>query len=813
MHSRPLTNLALGVVLSLVGSTGLHAQTIVGYVLEQETRRPLAGAFVVLEDSAGNRHGAVLAHEDGRFALRAPAAGRYLLVTRLIGYEDAVTGPVTLEVGQTLRQTLEVPVRAVSLEDIRVEVGKRCQRRPSSDSGLAQLWDEAKKALEIAEWSQAQNVLRFHIVEHRKELDAASLRVVGIRESGKHGYFNSSPYLSRPAEELAERGYIQAAPDGEGWDHFGPDAAALLSDAFLDGHCFRVHPAADAERVGLAFEPVTGQQLPDIQGVLWLNRTTAEVERLEFTYVNLPYPHGDWSQVGGTVDFERLSTGVWIVRQWGIRMPRTAAQTGGYGGDPARLTLQTLTEQGARVMRVRTRSGEVLSEATGATLFGEVVDGTTGRGVEGAKVELTPTGRQATTGPDGTYRLAGLPGGTFRVEVTHEHLDLLGGEPVRRDVQLLEGRAARLALEAPIVELARAFCGREQGAPDPVVLYGNVRDADEGSAVPGAVVRVFGPAGESRVGTDESGRYAHCVDRADAVELAAAEAWNAFGDPDAADRLTVRSLDGALIHADLTLRSREVPTSSNGSDMAARRAHSSAVIGTVLRDDDRSPIPGAMVTVRDTTGEAVYSGVSDEHGRFRFAHPDRTTRDWRLSVEHIAYGRTEQALEFGPGEHLTVEIPLTDQAIELAPIVVRERRRGLLVDVGFYDRVESGMGIYVERGEIERRGASRLTDLMQGRSGLRVVQTGRMTHDVRVAGLQRFKGDCQPSIWVDGSLMRAGGEPRLGTGDEPLQPQLSDIIAPHLVEGVEVYTGPAGLPVQYGGSEAMCGVLVIWTRR
>jgi outer membrane receptor for ferrienterochelin and colicin len=33
------------------------------------------------------------------------------------------------------------------------------------------------------------------------------------------------------------------------------------------------------------------------------------------------------------------------------------------------------------------------------------------------------------------------------------------------------------------------------------------------------------------------------------------------------------------------------------------------------------------------------------------------------------------------------------------------------------------------------------------------------------------------------------------------------------IEGIEVYKGAAQLPAEFGGSNSMCGVVAIWTKR
>lgn len=348
------------VAILLTAAWPLAAQTVVGRVVEEGTLRPLEGAFVVLEDEAGRRHRGVLSDAEGWFALRAAEPGRFRLVAELIGYAGVRTEALDLDAGQTVERALTVRVEAVSLDGIQVETGARCRPRPGSGPGTARLWDEARKALEVARWSDSERMLRFSVVEFRRELDATTLGVISESERVRHGFSDRSPYRSIPAAELEAGGYIQESEGGER-DYYAPDARVLLSDSFLATHCFRVEAdRADPGLVGLGFEPVPERRLPDIRGALWLDRGTGELKRLEFHYVNAPPPLGDWPQVGGRVEFERLATGVWIVRRWRIRMPLKAAMTGGYGGSSRELALVALVEEGAEVRSARSRQGGAL---------------------------------------------------------------------------------------------------------------------------------------------------------------------------------------------------------------------------------------------------------------------------------------------------------------------------------------------------------------------------------------------------------------------------------------------------------------------
>jgi len=71
---------------------------------------------------------------------------------------------------------------------------------------------------------------------------------------------------------------------------------------------------------------------------------------------------------------------------------------------------------------------------------------------------------------------------------------------------------------------------------------------------------------------------------------------------------------------------------------------------------------------------------------------------------------------------------------------------------------------------------------------------------------------CPVVFYLDGIKLNATAG--LGTelmGREKLEAVLR--LSPSQIEGVEVYKGAAQLPAEFGGSDAECGVIAVWTRR
>ncbi len=175
-----------------------------------------------------------------------------------------------------------------------------------------------EKALQAAHITGQQRLLRVTLSRYERELDASS-GTLNRERTWTVSRTTERPFVSLPAAELARYGYVRFERDG-GATFFAPDAEVLLSDSFLDSHCFRVVRGDDPTLVGLSFEPHGRRRSPDIQGVLWLDRSSAELRHLEFGYTHLPAGLRS-NRVGGRLTFERVPSGQWLVRRWWIRMP------------------------------------------------------------------------------------------------------------------------------------------------------------------------------------------------------------------------------------------------------------------------------------------------------------------------------------------------------------------------------------------------------------------------------------------------------------------------------------------------------------
>lgn len=318
----------VGTVLVLLGiptlfADRLGAQTVLGTAVDGSDGTPVAGAFVILVDAeSGVERDRGLTTRAGTFRLASGRPGSYLLRLQRIGFETLVTEPFPLDDGEVLSRRLQVSSSPIELTGIEV-FGRREPSQCGTPAGeaveLSRVWAEARKALEATAWTDRQSYYRFDALLVRQALDDEGRKVGDpifdpIRIYGRH------PFRSVQASDLAYGGWIQK--HGNALKFYAPDAEVLLSDSFLRRHCFRLvrGDSVAPGLLGLEFEPRPNGWVPDIAGVLWIDRGTAELRQLDYGYVNVDLPiHVDYA--GGNVRFDQLPDGGWIVQWWEIRTP------------------------------------------------------------------------------------------------------------------------------------------------------------------------------------------------------------------------------------------------------------------------------------------------------------------------------------------------------------------------------------------------------------------------------------------------------------------------------------------------------------
>ncbi|CAA9308249.1 MAG: hypothetical protein AVDCRST_MAG68-1026 [uncultured Gemmatimonadetes bacterium] len=449
-------------VLALTGSllAGTAAAQGVAGTLVEASGTPLGGALVTLLDGGGKVVATASSRPDGSFVLRAPSAGEYRVKAERIGHATTLSAPLALRAGETTSLRLASAAgKGVQLEGLQVSAGERgCVVNPRSGARTAALWEEARKALSATRFSEVSGADTYTVRRFSRELDAATAMTRQLREDTTTAR-RVTPFSSVPPADLAENGYVRR--DGRENVYLAPDAKVLLSDEFLDGHCFRVVPGTGetAGMVGLAFEPVRGRRLPDVRGTMWLDPASAELRSMDFRYTELRgFATGDdW---GGRMEFDRTDTGAWVVRRWTLRLPMMgrASDPRGVSVANARVGVIGISEVGGEVLRSAAAAGPA---AAAGMVAGTVFDSTRSAPLAGARVVLAGTPYGALTDASGAFPMEGVPAGSYRAEFTHPRADSLRWKTAGADVTVAAGGAGAVSLAVPARALARVAPRRD----------------------------------------------------------------------------------------------------------------------------------------------------------------------------------------------------------------------------------------------------------------------------------------------------------------------------------------------------------------
>lgn len=310
--------LLAAVLLALAVARPACAQSVSGRFVDADGS-PVPAARVVLQDESGRAVHAALTDADGRFALRAPAPGRYVVRGERIGYVSSLGEPLVLGAGEQVTQRLVAAPRRVVLDAVVVTARSRCAPGVGGSPETAAVWEEVRKMLDVVSATRDQ-LSEFAVELFERELDR-STEAVFLQHRRQVRGVARQPFVPVDPERLATVGFVER--DGEAaFLYAAPDADVLLSDRFLEQHCFRLRlmDAPAPGLIGLAFEPVPGRRVPDVEGVLWVDRASAQLRLLEYGYTRAPM-RGPRGVPGGRMEFARLPDGRWITSAWVIRMP------------------------------------------------------------------------------------------------------------------------------------------------------------------------------------------------------------------------------------------------------------------------------------------------------------------------------------------------------------------------------------------------------------------------------------------------------------------------------------------------------------
>lgn len=828
------------VLLAVTGPAVTESQELHGKFLEVGSGEPVEGALVRLVDPSDSTLATSVTDAGGTSRLDAGRAGRYRVVVKRIGFESWTSDPFELTSGAVERRVFPITVRPVELAGLSVDVAdeRRCRIDPTTGRATARLWEEIRKALERERLTRAGRRITYQVREYRRQLDGR-LRITSEQASTSTTAARS-PYRAVSVEELTAEGFVDRDAAG-GWLYRAPDADVLLSARFQQTHCFGISEDEDGGRIGLTFRPVEDHRQPEIEGTLWVDAATGALQEVAYHYVNLNLPVPD-SVARGRVAFARAPTGDWYVERWWIRWPRKVEESelrrqgvDATGVDQVGRDRRVIEygEVGATVSSLVARGEDVEPRGGGpvgrGTVTGTAYDSLSGGPAAGVEVSIGGTGRRARTDRDGHFVFRSVPEGRYRVSFTHPAVPALPDSltAVTMEVEANWTAEARLATPGP-QRLYALVCGEEPGGlvvgrvlaargegPVPAArVWFDWQGGDEAEAGAGGALEaaMTGTGHRATVEADSTGRFLAC-----GVALERPVVVEARGGSD-----TVTLTPGGRV---ATLALRSDPDAAL--EVAGREltGGGTELVGTVRSKGTGEPLPGARLVLVDA-GRTV---TAEEEGRFLVSH--LPPGEHRLVVEQLGNRTDTVRVTLEAGTTTVAELTAETDPVELAGLEVSVARTVRDAQLrGFYRRMESGLGRFASREQVDRHGilgamrrmpniqirpCYQVTPPSQGGPGQAIPIAGchqLLSADrgyglgTRGGGEQRGQR-CVPDIYLDSIRIGKGDDTGAGSA---LEAVLS--LPENLVEGIEVHE-PGTAPPQHAGTGAGCGVVLVWTRR
>jgi hypothetical protein len=217
------------------------------------------------------------------------------------------------------------------------------------------------------------------------------------------------------------------------------------------------------------------------------------------------------------------------------------------------------------------------------------------------------------------------------------------------------------------------------------------------------------------------------------------------------------------------------------------------VIDGIVTDSALAPLGEATISLLGTNVRVV----TGSNGRFRVR--DVKAGAYILLVRHIGYEAASVRMQLAPGDTASPSVALQRASTKLDAVSITGQRLTPAMQE-FETRRKLGEGQFMTQAQIEKRNVVALSDLLATFKGIVVHPGGGPIYPLRSTG-NHDNRHCQLQVFLDGIKM-------------PDLPDINEYALPKEVAGIELYLGPATIPLQYksAGSGGFCGVILLWTR-
>jgi hypothetical protein len=213
------------------------------------------------------------------------------------------------------------------------------------------------------------------------------------------------------------------------------------------------------------------------------------------------------------------------------------------------------------------------------------------------------------------------------------------------------------------------------------------------------------------------------------------------------------------------------------------------VLGTVVDTAGKRPIESVEIAI-----DGAPRARSSKAGEFTLTKVG--SGQHMISLRRIGYAPLVDTLRVQASDTIRVKYRMQSVGAPLPTVTVSTQGRfDVLFTSGFDERRNYGLGKFLTPDDWRGRHNATLADILSADVPAVYMTDGAAAS--RRGGISK-SGPCYLSVWLDGVRSLPRRLDQISTAD---------------IAGIEVYRGPSEVPLQYGGTGAQCGVLLIWTGR
>jgi len=210
--------------------------------------------------------------------------------------------------------------------------------------------------------------------------------------------------------------------------------------------------------------------------------------------------------------------------------------------------------------------------------------------------------------------------------------------------------------------------------------------------------------------------------------------------------------------------------------------------GRVIDSEMDTPLVGATVQI----GKSGPTIKTDSGGRFLAQNV--TPGITAIEIRQIGYEPGTFDVRVPDSGAVQGVFPLDFNGYLLPAVVVEARAVALMPRyTDFERRRQRKMGAYLRWDELKKQGVGSIGDALRTVRGVR-IECNQATFECNAVMVRTPQ--CHPTWFIDGVEVHSFQE------NTPIID----------VYGIEVYRGAGEIPAEFAGSNAMCGVIVVWTK-